>query len=195
MIEDREKIERLRGGEDATFHSIYFKYYEMFYHLAFQFLGNESETKEILQDVFLKLWEIKAQLKADSTIHNYLFTLVKNNCLNLIKRKQLVLRHNENIRWIELQYQQESLTRLQYENIEVEELNKKINRAIENLPEHCNRVFCMSRFENLRNKEIAEQLNVTIKTVEAHLTKALKILRSELKDYLPTIATTIHILF
>jgi len=195
MVEVIEKIEELQVDKALVFQTIYFKYYEMLYNLGFQYLKDKAETKEILQSVFLKLWEIRGQLKAGSNIRNYLFTLVKNNCLNAIKRKQLILHHHENIRWIELQYQHESLTRLQYDDIEVVELKEKIDHAVMNLPQHCQKVFRMCRFENLKIKDIALQLDVTTKTVEAHLTKALKILRNELKDYLPGVVTFITLFF
>jgi RNA polymerase sigma-70 factor (ECF subfamily) len=89
---------------------------------------------------------------------------------------------------MEMHYQYESLSRMGDDYLEFNELKDKIDLAIKNLPEHCRVIFEMSRFEELKNREIAEKLGVTQKTVEAHLTKALKILRNELKDYLPVIA-------
>ena len=93
-----------------------------------------------------------------------------------------------------MHYQYESLSRLGDDYLEFDELKDKIDLAIRNLPEHCRVVFEMSRIEDLKNREIAEKLGVTQKTVEAHLTKALKILRNELKDYLPIIAAISKIL-
>ena len=93
-----------------------------------------------------------------------------------------------------MHYQYESLSRMGDDYLEFDELKHKIDLAIQNLPEHCRVVFEFSRFENLKNREIAEKLGVTQKTVEAHLTKALKILRNELKDYLPVIVAITKIL-
>jgi len=86
------------------------------------------------------------------------------------------------------------LTRLGDSYLEFNELQEKIGLAIKNLPEHCRIVFEMSRFDELKNREIAEKLGVTQKTVESHLTKALKLLRKELKDYLPLITVISKIL-
>jgi RNA polymerase sigma-70 factor (ECF subfamily) len=80
MIDEREIIRKLRQGEDDAFRSIYFEYYGMLYHLGQRYLSDSVETKEILQRVFLKLWEIRGQLKEGSNVRNYLFTLVKNSC-------------------------------------------------------------------------------------------------------------------
>jgi RNA polymerase sigma-70 factor (ECF subfamily) len=79
------------------------------------------------------------------------------------------------------------LSRLNSDYLEFDELNERIDIAIKNLPEHCRVVFEMSRFEEMKNREIAEKLGITIKTVEARMTKALRILKNELNEYLPTI--------
>ena len=155
--------------------------------LSLHYLEDEDEAKGVVQDAFVKLWEIRQNLTPDSNIRNFLFTLVKNNCLNVLKRKQILLKHHEKIKWIEMHYQYESLSRMSGDYLEFKELKEKIDLAIKNLPEHCRIVFELSRFEDLKNREIAEKLGVTPKTVEAHLTKALKILRNDLKEYLPVI--------
>lgn len=175
-------------SDKEDFQNIFRMYYTPLCHLSNSYLEDEDEAKSIVQEAFLKLWEVRESLNSDSNLRNYLFTLVKNNCLNILKRKQILLKHHEKIKWLEMRYQYQSLERMGSEYLEFDELKEKIEKAIKNLPEHCRIVFEMSRFEELKNREIAEKLGVTQKTVEAHLTKALKILRSELKDYLPVIA-------
>lgn len=181
-------------GDRNSFKSIFQEYYQPLCHLSIQYLEDEDEAKGIVQEAFVKLWEIRQNLDADSNIRNFLFTLVKNSCLNLIKHRQILLRHHEKIRRLEMHYQYESLTRMGDNYLEFNELKEKIDIAIRKLPEHCRVVFEMSRFDELKNREIAEKLGVTQKTVEAHLTKALKILRNDLKDYLPLIAAITKIL-
>lgn len=174
--------------------SIFQEYYQPLCHLSIQYLEDEDEAKGVVQEAFVKLWEIRQNLDPDSNIRNFLFTLVKNSCLNLLKRRQILLRHHEKIRMMEMHFHYESLARMGDDYLEFNELKEKIDITIRKLPEHCRLVFEMSRFEELKNREIAEKLGVTQKTVEAHLTKALKILRKELKDYLPLIATITKIL-
>ena len=184
MENERQVIAQLKKGEKAAFRQIYYNYYGMLYNLGVQYLSDNDEAREVVQNAFLKLWEIRTQINDNSNIRNYLFTLVKNSCLNQIKRRQLILNHNEKIRRKELDYHYESLHRLNFDYMEFKELKEKIDEAIEKLPGHCKKVFSMSRFEGLRNSEIAEQLEISEKTVEAHMTKALKILRVELAQYL-----------
>ncbi|SET04789.1 RNA polymerase sigma-70 factor, ECF subfamily [Draconibacterium orientale] len=174
-------------GNKEYFRNIFNEYFQPLCHLSIHYLNDEEEAKEIVQDAFLKLWEKREELNPDSNLKNFLFTLVKNNCLNIIKRRQVVLKHHEKIKWMEMHYQYESLFRIDDNYLNFEELKDKIEQAIEKLPKNCRLVFEMSRFEELKNREIAEQLGISQKTVEAHLTKALKILRKELKDYLPVI--------
>jgi RNA polymerase sigma-70 factor (ECF subfamily) len=171
--------------DKQDFKEVFRKYFQPLYCLCRFYLENEDEAKDIVQDAFVRLWEVRAILHADSKLGNFLFTLVKNNCLNILNRRQIMLKHHEKIRAKELHYQYESLERIGDDFMEFNELQEKIDGAVIKLPEHCRIVFEMSRNEDLKNREIAEKLGVTIKTVEAHLTKALKILRNELKDYLP----------
>lgn len=173
---------------------IFNNYYQPLCHLSQHYLEDEDEAKGVVQEAFVKLWELRQDLNQESNLRNFLFTLVKNNCLNIIKRRQILLKHHEQIRWMEMHYQYESLSRMGDDYLEFDELKEKIDLAIQNLPEHCRVVFEMSRFEDLKNREIAEKLGISQKTVEAHLTKALKILRKDLKDYLPVIAVITKIL-
>jgi len=182
----------LQGKDD--FRNIFQLYYQPLCHLSRSYLDDEDESKSVVQDAFLKLWEIRNDINSDSNLRNFLFTIVKNNCLNALKRRQIQSKHHEKIKWIEMHYQYESLDRMGSDYLEFDELKVRIDTAIRNLPEHCRVVFEMSRFEELKNREIAEKLGVTQKTVEAHLTKALKILRNDLKDYLPLIALFTNVL-
>ena len=182
-----DPVSQLAKNGKNGFRNIFQMYYQPLVHLSISYLKDEDEAKSVVQEAFIKLWEIRYELHPDSNLRNFLFTLVKNNCLNILKRRQIILKHHEEIKWMEMHYQYESLSRIGENYLEFNELKEKIDLAIKNLPEHCRIVFEMSRFEDLKNREIAEKLSISQKTVEAHLTKALKILRNDLKDYLPVI--------
>jgi len=189
-----DPILQLAIDDKNSFRNVFREFYQPLCHLSQHYLEDEDEAKGVVQDAFVKLWEIRNELNPDSNLRNFLFTLVKNSCLNLLNRRKILLKHHEKIRWMEMHYQYESLVRLGDDYLEFNELKEKIDQAIRNLPEHCRIVFEMSRFEDLKNREIADKLGVSQKTVEAHLTKALKILRNDLKDYLPIIAVITKIL-
>ncbi len=189
-----EQILQLDKDDKNSFRNIFREFYQPLCHLSKHYLEDEDEAKGVVQEAFVKLWEIRNELNPDSNLRNFLFTLVKNNCLNILNRRQIMLKHHEKIRWMEMHYQYESLVRMGDDFLEFGELKEKIDQAIRNLPEHCRVVFEMSRNEDLKNREIADKLRVSQKTVEAHLTKALKILRNDLKDYLPIVAVIAKIL-
>ena len=191
MIDRNLQFEK---DEKNNFRVVFNEYFQHLCHLSMHYLEDEDESKEVVQEAFVKLWDIRNELNAESNLRNFLYTLVKNNCLNILKRRQILLKHHEKIKWIEMHYQYESLSRMGDDYMEFNELKEKIDVAIRNLPEHCRVVFELSRFEELKNREIADKLGISQKTVEAHLTKALKILRNDLKEYLPVIAVITKIL-
>jgi len=179
------ELKLIFGNSKSSFKQLFNNYYQPLCHLGRYYLENEDEAKTVVQEAFVKLWEVRHELEAGSNIQNYLFTLVKNNCLNILKRRQILLKHHEKIREKELRYQYESLNRISDDYLEFKELKEKVDDAIKNLPEHLRVVFELSRFRDMKNREIASELQISKKTVEARITKALKILREELKDYLP----------
>ena len=177
----------LKNISAEEFRSIFDQYYPMLFHLGKEYLQDEDEAKEVAQSTFVKLWEIRESLSNESNICNFLYTIAKNNCLNCLKRREVIAMHHDRLKYLEMHFNYEALSRMDNNYLEFSELKEKIEIAISKLPENCRRVFYMSRFEDKTNKEIAAALNVTVKTVEAHMTKALKHLRKELKEYLPVL--------
>lgn len=176
----------LKNSDKSAFEEIYYDFFGMIYHLSLQYLHDERISEEIIQDTFLKLWEIRETLNEEFNIRNFLYTITKNNCLNYLRNQKTALKHQENLKYLEMQFNYEALERLG-SFIEFEELRTKIEKALAALPDNLRETFMLSRFEEIPYKEIALKQSISIKTVEAHMTKALKILRHELKDYLTII--------
>ncbi|WP_439185397.1 RNA polymerase sigma-70 factor [Carboxylicivirga taeanensis] len=185
MKDEQLQILRLIKGDKKAFNTIYREYHQMLYYISIQYLRSHEDALEVVQEVFVKLWENRTDIRESAKLRNYLYTLTKNNCLDILKMRERRMRKNEEIRWVEMHFQYEAMLRFSFTPIEFDELKQKVDEAISNLPEHGRVVFRMSRFEGLKNKEIAEKLGVSEKTVEAHMTKSLKKLREELRWYLP----------
>lgn len=183
---DQLNIPSLRKGEKKAYEDIYNEFFGVLYHLCLQYLHDEKIAEEIVQDTFLKLWEIRESLNDQINIRNFLYTITKNNCLNYLRNQKIALKHQENMKYLEMQFNYEALEKLG-NYIQFQELRNKIDDAISKLPAEVTQTFKLSRFEELSYKEIATQQSISIKTVEAHISKALRILRVELKDYLPLI--------
>ena len=176
----------LKKSEKSAFEEIYYDFFGLMFHFSLQYIHEERISEEIVQDTFLKLWEIRETLNEDFNIRNFLYTITKNNCLNYLRNQKTALKHQENLKYLEMQFNYEALERLG-SFIEFEELRTKIEKALAALPDNLRETFMLSRFEEIPYKEIALKQSISIKTVEAHMTKALKILRHELKDYLTII--------
>lgn len=186
-------ISALKKGEKKAYEEIYSDYFGVLYHLCIQYLHHEKIAEEIVQDTFLKLWEIRDTLTEQINIRSFLYTITKNNCLNYLRNQKVSMKHMENIKYLEMQFNYEALERLG-NYVQFEDLKNKIEEAIKHLPEEVIETFKLSRFEELSYKEISTTQKISIKTVEARISKALKILRAELKDYLPVIYLITRIL-
>ena len=176
----------LQRGEKGAFEEIYSDFFGVLYHLSVQYLRDEKVSEEIVQDSFMKLWEIRESLNEQFSIRNFLYTITKNNCLNYLRNQKIALKHQQNIQYLEMQFNYEALEKLG-SYIEFEELRIKIDTVIAGLPLDLRETFLLSRSEDLHYKEIAEKQSISIKTVEARMTKTLRILRHELKDYVTLI--------
>jgi len=176
----------LQRGEKGAFEEIYSDFFGVMYHLSVQYLRDETVSEEIVQDSFMKLWEIRQTLNEQFNIRNFLYTITKNNCLNYLRNQKIALKHQQNIQYLEIQFNYEALDKLG-SYIEFEELRIRIDHVIAGLPDDLRETFLLSRSEDLHYKEIAEKQSISIKTVEARMTKTLRILRRELKDYVTLI--------
>ena len=164
------------------------KLYKLYYPKMFAFAKNyvpaNEDAENIVQDVFLILWERKEEIEISFTLTTYLFTLVKNRCLNFLRLKLIEEEYNSQMKE-ELGFKLYALETFNYSYQSEEELQEVIRRALDTLPERCREVFIKSRIEGLKYKEISDELGISVNTVENQMVTALKKLRVALKDYLP----------
>lgn len=147
-----------------------------------------NEAEDIYMDVMMHFWEHRKELPSDIHIPSYLLASVKNRSLNFLRHKQVKSDTNyylsdHGIR--ELNFRISSLEACDPIDLFTEEIRQIIDNTLDSLPEQTRMIFFMSRYENKTNKEIADNLGLSIKTVEYHIGRVLKLLRKSLKDYLP----------
>ncbi|SMD36767.1 RNA polymerase sigma-70 factor, ECF subfamily [Reichenbachiella faecimaris] len=161
-----------------TFEKVFRTYYQQLAAFAYQYVESHETAEEIVQDVFTNVWTKSDQIEIRTAVKSYLYGAVRNACLNFIKHKKIERRYEE----------QELLKADGYETdfLELDELQKEIDAALDQLPEKCRQIFEMSRFEEKKYKEIAEELGLSIKTVENQMGRALKVMRTALSRYLPS---------
>ena len=180
-IEDNQLFQAVKEGDKKAFDTLFLRYYPMLCAYAKQFVDLE-DGKEIVQDVMVWLWENKEMQTFETSLKNYLFKSVRNRCLTLINRNEIKQRIKE-----KLQVHMEQL----HEDTDfyiVEELAGKIEAAIMRLPESYREAFELNRFQDMTYNGIALKLGVSPKTIDYKIQQALKILRHELKEYLPLLA-------
>ena len=153
---------------------------------ARRYIHDPDESEEVVQDVFVNLWQKRGTIEITSTIESYLFRAVRNTCLNLLKHFKVREKHKDGITASYDHYGDRANDLV----LEIELINH-IENLISGLPTERQKVFKMSRFEEMKYKEIAEELGISVKTVEAQMGKALKYLRENLGDYLPMILIAI----
>lgn len=171
-----------------NFDSIYINNFSRLFLFAKEYVLFDEEAENIVQDIFLMLWEKREALRVDVSLTAYLFTLVKNKCIDFLRHRMVEQMYSENVKHEyneELNVKLFALESFDHNFSSEEDIETLLRNAIDKLPERCRLIFIKSRIEGKKYKEIAEELNLSVNTVEGQISIALKKLREELKDYLP----------
>jgi RNA polymerase sigma-70 factor (family 1) len=176
--EEHILFEKIRAGNEKAFEALFRHYYPQLCFYATQILKNPSAAEEIVQELFVRLWEKRKETEIEISLKNYLFRAAKNHCLNFIKHNQIRNEYSQKVLAESEPYSAENEFESQTE------LFRKIEESISALPEKRQEIFRLSRQEGLKYREIAEKMNISIKTVETQMGLAIKILREKLRDFL-----------
>lgn len=169
-------VERLRSKDKLAFELVFNEYYGTLRSYAFRFVDEIEEADEIVQDVFVKFWEKCEKIAPGSSVKSYLYRSVHNTALNHLKHQKVKDAYRQYV----IGFMEEAVEDTGESG--KEDVQKRILEEINNLPPRCSEIFKLSRFEGLKYREIAEHLEISIKTVEVQMGKALKILREKLSD-------------
>lgn len=176
---EQQQISLLLSGEEETFEQVYKRFLRPLHVYAINILRDEEVARGMVQNVFLKLWERRGRITLTGSVQAYLYSSVYNECLNHLRHQKVKVNHQQHVMHT---HKDEH-----HAGMELLDLKEKLQHALNELPEGCRTVFQLSRFEELKYQEIADRLSISIKTVEAQMGKALKLLRLKLADYLPLI--------
>lgn len=182
QLSDTQILTAIGQGNERIFEQVFRKYYAGLCSYGRSMLRDADEAEEIVQNVFVGIWEKRESIEITQSLKSYLYRAVHNHCLNRIKHQKVRDEHQQYAL-----YYQETSHELVSQTLEKNELEQQLSKAIEKLPEQCRIIFKMSRFEELKYQEIADKMGLSIKTIENQIGKALKVLRSDLADYLPII--------
>ena len=180
-------VKDLIEGDPEAFNSIYRSYYLRLFNFANSYCRNHFAAENIVQDTFTSLWDMREKIEPQINLPGYLLTMVKNKSLNHLQHIKVQVKAEEQIQnnmMRELGLRQRLLTACNPEEMFHSDVQRIIKETLNTVSPQCRRVISMSRFDGLSNKQIASQLNISVKGVEFQITKGLKALRKNLKDYL-----------
>lgn len=172
----------------TDFEDIYISYYSRMKRFAQEYVILEEDAENIVQDVFLELWEQNLNLLSYTNLFAYLFTSVKNKCIDLLRHKAVVQKTAEKMQdnYIKiLQMKVQSLEAFDEQLFSEPDIETVIQNAINSLPEKCREIFILHKIEGIKQKVIAQELRISIKTVENQMAIAYKKLKDMLKEYIP----------
>ncbi|MEZ5104086.1 MAG: RNA polymerase sigma-70 factor [Draconibacterium sp.] len=177
---ENDLIKTLKKGNSSSFELVFKTYYKKLCLFAFDYLNQLETAEDIVKDVFVTLWDNREKIEITTSLSGYLFTSVRNACINYLKRDK---RRNKTVSFEELMRLNIKMNEPYSDtyipgNIFAKELENKLLEKIEELPSSCKEIFKLSRFEGLSHKEIAEKLNISENTVKIQIYKALKKLKS-----------------
>ncbi|MEI6143647.1 MAG: RNA polymerase sigma-70 factor [Mariniphaga sp.] len=181
-----ELLIRLKNGDMLAFDQIYELYSHKLFSFVFRILKDEAEAADLVQEVFVRIWESRENLDDYKLLNSYIFTIAYNNSIDLIRKKINNIKYLEHLK-ISATI---NFTPAIVSQIEYNELNKEVEKLVSNLPERQKQVYLLHREEGLTYPEIAERLGISKNTVENHMVKALKYLRHNLDN-----ALLINVLF
>jgi RNA polymerase sigma-70 factor (ECF subfamily) len=179
MLNDCIDLRKIKEGDIKTFERIFREYYSSLYQYAFSITGQKEQAEEIIQDIFYVIWKDREKIQIFRSLQSYLYKSVRNRSLQYLEHLQVRNQYCENMAY-------QTITTAEPtpgEILEQKELEKILTQTINKLPERCRQIFQMHRIKGKKNREIAESLSISIKTVEAEMTKAYRILRKELAQY------------
>jgi len=179
MLNDLIEFKKIKEGDVKAFERIFRHYYTPLYLYAFSITGQKETSEEIIQDLFYIIWKDREKLQILQSVKNYLYKSVRNRSLHYLEHLQIQEQYREQI-----VNQPDSPAEAAPDDIlEYKELEEALKQTINRLPERCRHIFNLHRMNGLKYKEIAATLSVSVKTVEADMTKAYKTLRKEVHKY------------
>lgn len=182
LYNDEELMHEIKEGNMFAFDMLYRKYSKRIFNFAFSILKTVEESENIVQDVFLNLWENRHRVEKGSTVKYYIFTIAHNTSISIIRKKASETHYIDYLKSLRLNQEpvnQESEDSEQKYN----ELTIKLNEIINQLPPRQKEVYILHKVEGLKYQEVADRLHISINTIETHMSRALKTIQKKLGKY------------
>jgi len=173
-----ELLQQFKANDKNAINLLYEKYSKRLYGFAFSYLKTEADAMDVVQEVFINVWNKRNDLRSDTNLEAYLFTVTKNSVISIFRKKITEKQYFEHLKAVTVLHHSDTEETLDYEA-----LSARLKELVTRLPEQRQLIFKMSKEKGMSNKAIADELQISIKTVEDHMTKARHFLKSQLTDY------------
>jgi RNA polymerase sigma-70 factor (ECF subfamily) len=187
MNEEIQLVQKINNGDEAAFRRLFLFYYKRMLLYASGYIDDPFAAEDLVQDFFVDIWEKRERLVITSSVSSYFFAAIHNRCIQYLRK----IKVRENYKQKQILKLREAEIMMNHSNdftfseMELNEIQKIITISLSKLPEKTQEIFKISRKVLLSNKEIADQLNISVKTVEYHISKSLSHLRSALGNLFP----------
>lgn len=171
---------RIKIGDRVAFELFYKTHFVHICIFSNKYLHNAEESRDVAQEVFIKIWQNRENIDPGESLKSLVFKIASNECINRLRHRKVKNNYEELYKIVYVDYQENT----PHESLIALELSEYISQAISRIPPKCRKIFDLNRIEGMRYNEIASELQISVKTVEAHISKALRILRYELRNYL-----------
>jgi RNA polymerase sigma-70 factor, ECF subfamily len=171
-------LKNIQHGDIKEFERLFRELYSPLCFYAIKIIHDKDKAEEVVQDIFYIIWKNRESLDIKVSFKSYLYKAVQNSCLQVIEHQLVEDKYRQYLKNEETEFELDPL-----QAMELEEMNQRIEQTMDLLPERCRLIFRMNRYDGLKYREIAEELKISIKTVEADMGKALQIFRQNLKMY------------
>ena len=176
---------RIHSGDEKALSQLRTEWSHKLSVFALSYVRCRFTAEDLVQDTFIKLWESRQDIARYDSVGSFVYTILKNKCLDYLKHKTIELKYNQQSS-SEYIYLQANKYALEDESINIitdAQIRKALSNAVGKLPRHCREVFIMSRYNGLKNQEIAMELSISVQTVEYHMTRAISFLKKEMEEY------------
>lgn len=180
VLSNRELLKLLKKGDLVAFDAIYEKYSRRLYGFVLRYVKNDADAEEIVQDVFLNIWNSRSRIKTESSFESFIFTIAYNCTISILRKKASEKKYLEQLAKNSLIDEAADLI----DEIQYNELDSKLRSLLEKLTPRQREIFQLSRYQGLSNKQIAEKLDISTNTVKHHLGAALSFLKSNIDNTL-----------
>lgn len=189
-FQDADLFFKIRNDNQSAFEVVFLRYYSSLCSYAFSLIGNKDTSEEIVQDIFVKFWDNRNQIEINSSLKAYLYRTVHNQCINHLESRKIRNQYSKN----QMLAYEKNLTEIvpfsddyPIANLIAQELEEKIQKSINALPEQCREVFLLIRMQKKSYQEVANQLGISVNTVKTQMQRAIFKLKDMLQEYLPVI--------